>query len=206
MNCSKNSVLDLLHLFCCLLRQCPESTPCLIITSSIWCLQKSGINLGVNYHESSVVRGVTKGGKRGTIPRALKSPNNVTSTSFSTVHLLPKGLRFEYWGAKLTSCLERHMASLRPWLWWVLQQIITHKPTLPSHRSLIGFNFRQDMLHKNAKFYFKVIWPIEAHYIHLTNILFLWNNVYEFLGTNHCIPKRWPMGPLQLRFPPGSNL
>jgi len=28
MNCAKNSVLDLLHLFCCLLRQCQESIPC----------------------------------------------------------------------------------------------------------------------------------------------------------------------------------
>jgi len=27
MNFLKNSVLDLLHLFCCLLRQCPQSTP-----------------------------------------------------------------------------------------------------------------------------------------------------------------------------------
>jgi len=27
-------------------------------------------------------------------------------------------------------------------------------------------------------------------------------NVCEFLGTNYCIPKRWPMGPLQQSFPP----
>jgi len=25
MNCLKNSFVDLLHLFCCLLKQCPES-------------------------------------------------------------------------------------------------------------------------------------------------------------------------------------
>jgi len=31
---------------------------------------------------------------------------------------------------------------------------------------------------------------------------FLWNNVYDFLGTNYCAPKRWPKGPLQLSLPP----
>jgi len=36
---------------------------------------------------------------------APKCPNNVTSTFFNTVHLLPKDLRFEYGGAKLASCL-----------------------------------------------------------------------------------------------------
>jgi len=32
--------------------------------------------------------------------------------------------------------------------------------------------------------------------------LFLWNNVYQFLETNYCIPKPWPMGPFQLSVPP----
>jgi len=27
-------------------------------------------------------------------------------------------------------------------------------------------------------------------------------NVSECLGTNYCIPKRWPMGPFQQSFPP----
>jgi len=40
-----------------------------------------------------------------------------------------------------------------------------HKPTLPSHKSLMGINFRQRTLHENVKFYFKVIYPIKAHYI-----------------------------------------
>ena len=31
---------------------------------------------------------------------------------------------------------------------------------------------------------------------------FLWNNVYEFLGTNYCATKRWQKGPLQLSLPP----
>jgi len=33
-------MLDLLHLFCYLLRQCPESTPSPIIKSSVWCLEE----------------------------------------------------------------------------------------------------------------------------------------------------------------------
>ena len=45
---------------------------------------------------------------------ALKSPNNVTSTFFSAVHLLPKDLRFEHEGAKLASCPRRHLTLLRP--------------------------------------------------------------------------------------------
>ena len=48
---------------------------------------------------------------------APKSPNNVTSTFFNTVHLLWKELRFEHGGAKLASCPGRHLTSLRPWVW-----------------------------------------------------------------------------------------
>jgi len=46
--------------------------------------------------------------------RAPKSPQNVTSTFFNTVNLLPKELRFEYAGAKFASCPGRHITSLRP--------------------------------------------------------------------------------------------
>ena len=45
-----------------------------------------------------------------------KSPNNVTSTFFNAVHLLPKDLRFEHGGTKLASCPGRHLISLRPWM------------------------------------------------------------------------------------------
>jgi len=38
-----------------------------------------------------------------------KSPNNVTSTFFHTVHLLPKELRFEDGGAKLAFCHGRQI-------------------------------------------------------------------------------------------------
>jgi len=46
-----------------------------------------------------------------------KSPNNVTSNFFNTVHLLPKDLSFEHGGAKLASCPGRHLISLRLWLY-----------------------------------------------------------------------------------------
>jgi len=39
-----------------------------------------------------------------------------------------------------------------------------HKPTLPSHKSLMGINFRY-MPHEIAKIYLKIIYAIEAHYI-----------------------------------------
>ena len=46
--------------------------------------------------------------------RAPKSPNNVTSTFFNTVNLLPKNLRFEHGDAKVASCPGRYLTSLRP--------------------------------------------------------------------------------------------
>ena len=45
---------------------------------------------------------------------APKSPNNVTSTFFNTVHLLPIYLSFEHGGAKLASCPGRYLTSLHP--------------------------------------------------------------------------------------------
>jgi len=45
---------------------------------------------------------------------APKSPKNVTSIFFNTVHLLPKDLKFEHGGAKLFSCCGRCPTSLRP--------------------------------------------------------------------------------------------
>jgi len=46
---------------------------------------------------------------------APKTPNNVTSTFFNTVHLLPKDLGFEHGGAKLAFCPGPNLTSLRPW-------------------------------------------------------------------------------------------
>jgi len=61
--------------------------------------------------------GLTRTGQWDTISRAPnpyggaeslrgapKSSNNVTSTFFNTIHLLPKDSRFEHGGAKLASC------------------------------------------------------------------------------------------------------
>jgi len=86
-----------------------------------------------SFHNSTlyigITRGVTRGGKGDAIPRALNhwggvewlrgapnSPNNITSTFFNEVHLLPRDLRFEHGDAKLVSCPGRHLTSLRPWV------------------------------------------------------------------------------------------
>jgi len=58
------------------------------------------------------------------------------------------------------------------------------------------------MLHENVNFHFKAIYQLKLVTSPDKYFLFLWNNLYEFLGTNYCIPKRWSMGPLQLSFPP----
>jgi len=79
-------------------------------------------------------QGRNEGGRVGAIPRAPnhsgalkycdgrriiagapKSPNNVTSTFFNTVHLLPNDIRFEHGGAKLASCPGHHLSLLRPY-------------------------------------------------------------------------------------------
>jgi len=44
---------------------------------------------------------------------APKSPKNFTSTFFNTGNFLPKDLRFENGGAKLASCPECRLTSLR---------------------------------------------------------------------------------------------
>ena len=59
-------------------------------------------------------QGRTEGGKMTRAPShygASKSPSNVASTSFSTVHLLPKDLRFENWGRQ-TCFLPRASSDL----------------------------------------------------------------------------------------------
>jgi len=144
-------------------------------------------------------------GEGGTIPRAPKSPNNVTSTSFNTVHWLPKAIRFEHRGAKLASCQGRYQASLRPWVWWIFQQIITRPYTVASHWwvSILDRICYMKKWNSTSKSFtqLKLIKSPDKYF------LLLWNNVYEFLGTNYCIFKRWPMGLLRLSFAhPGSNL
>jgi len=81
---------------------------------------------------SSYQQGPNKGGKGGTIPRvsnhcgrAPKSLNNVTSTFFNTIHMLPKELRFEHGSAQLASCPGRHVTSLCPCLFLAVIQSTT---------------------------------------------------------------------------------
>ena len=66
-------------------------------------------------------KGYNEGGNGVTIPRVPshwvtpKISNNVTSTFFNTVHLLPKNFMFEHRGAKLAFCPGHYLTSLRPW-------------------------------------------------------------------------------------------
>ena len=79
-------------------------------------------------HTGAQSRGVTRVGKgaqflgrqftRGGaewLQRAPKKTNNVTSSFFNRVHLLPKDLKSEQGGAKLASWSGRHLTSFRPW-------------------------------------------------------------------------------------------
>jgi len=77
--------------------------------------------------------GVVTRGWRGYSSPGAENPNNVTRTSFNTVHWHPKAIRFEHGGAKLVSCPGRHQASLCPWVWWIFQQIISRPYTVTSH-------------------------------------------------------------------------
>ena len=63
---------------------------------------------------SAISRARSHYGGAKSLRRALKSPNNVTSTFFNKVHLLPKDPNFELVGVKLVSCPGRHLTSLRP--------------------------------------------------------------------------------------------
>ena len=87
-------------------------------------------------------RGVTRGGKGARFPGVVslrgapKSPNNVTSTSFKTEHLLPKDLRFEHGGTEPASCPGRHLTSLRPCCQSMLNsnaRVRTRNPLLWGH-------------------------------------------------------------------------
>ena len=64
--------------------------------------------------ESLWMRQITAGGTEW-LWGAPKSPYNVTSTFFNTVHLLLKDLRFEHGVVKVASCPGRHLSSLCPW-------------------------------------------------------------------------------------------
>jgi len=73
---------------------------------------------------------------RGAAP---KSPNNVTSTFFNTPHLLPKDIRFE----QGTPNLLLAPGAISPrYAMSAVDLTTNHKPSLASHKSLMGINFR----------------------------------------------------------------
>ena len=77
------------------------------------CLFSENFSIFIAHHQGRYegVKGHNSPGAESL--RGAKSSNNVISTSFSTVHLLPTDLRFEHRGVKLVSCPRRHLTSLR---------------------------------------------------------------------------------------------
>jgi len=85
-------------------------------TAAISFFSKPKKTSGHLYGRRGVTRGLQFPGRRITMEApnryeerrmtagTLKSPNNVTSVFFNTVHLLPKDLKIEHGGAKLASC------------------------------------------------------------------------------------------------------
>ena len=77
--------------------------------------------------ESLWGRQITAGGAEW-LQEVPKSPNNITSTFFITVHVLPKDLSFEHGGAKLASCSGCYLISLRPchrWASFIFTDIVS---------------------------------------------------------------------------------
>ena len=84
--------------------------------------QRGTISWAPNHYEGAE----SCGGRRMTAG-APKSPNNVTSTFFNIVHLLPKVLRFEHWGAALAFWPGRHLTFSRPWKQLLYFEILLEK-------------------------------------------------------------------------------
>jgi len=92
-------------------------------------LQKRCLRLPQQQNQLTFIRsqGHNEGGKASIIPRVPnhygehrmtagvpKGPNNATSTFFSTVHSLPKDLKFEHGGAKVASCPGGYLTRYAP--------------------------------------------------------------------------------------------
>ena len=161
MNCSKKSFLDF---FICFVVYSSSGQNLLAVNYKLRCGQG-------RYERGTIAR---TSNHRG---RTSKSSNNVASIFFNTVDLLPKDIRFEHGGVKLASCLGRHLSLLRPYVWWVLQQIISLPYPVTSHWWVSILDRICCM--KTWNYIFKVIYPIEAHYI-TGQTLSLWNNVWVF--------------------------
>ena len=76
------------------------------VIGKFYCISKT------HYFRIKHVRPRSPKRRRRTVPDPRKSPNNFTSTFYNIVHLSPKSLSFEYGGAKLVSCLGRHLTSV----------------------------------------------------------------------------------------------
>jgi len=120
-----------------------------------------------------LLQGRNEGDKGGKIPRApnhyggAKSPNNVTSTFFNTVHLLPEDLRFKHGGAKLASCSGRHLTSLRPWL----AEVIFASTTLAGFSESLRFKqwFSTFFRSRTALFFYSRCVP--PHHLFQNNLI-----------------------------------
>jgi len=80
------------------------------IRPGFWCQEF----FGLTFYHARVQQGGHNAPGAESLRGAPKSPNNVTSAFFNTVHLLPKDLKFEHGSAKLASCPGRHLTWLRP--------------------------------------------------------------------------------------------
>jgi len=101
------------------------------------------------YESMTSIQGRTEGQRtmpwrRITGGGAPKSSNNVVSTFFNIIHLLPKDLRFEHGDAKLVSCSGRHLMSVRSCLSLFL---IALKPCTGTHGHGRGVVFHASTKH-----------------------------------------------------------
>ena len=143
---------------------------------------KGGINPRVpnHYGEHRMTAGVPKG------------PNNATSTFFSTVHLLPKDLKFEHGGAKVASCPGGYLTRYAPVRSCVMHlrsgvSILTTLEKLASHMAVETPTGKPALSSKHmvgkAALYFQTIsktGPNSYEYFHLkTHQEAWWDNAFH---------------------------
>jgi len=162
MNCSKNSILDLLHLFLLFTWAVPRIYPYAPPLIKHLVLRRK---VELTWELITMIQvwpGVNNSRAPNYCGEAEKSQQcHKYFLRYSRLHLLPKHIRFEHGDAKIAFFPGRHsLVSLLG----LVGLTANRKPTLPSHKSLMGINSRWVMLHENVKFYFKVTYPIKAHY------------------------------------------
>jgi len=128
-----------------------------------------------------VLRGATRGGKGGTIPRA---PNHcggrgkiqTVSQVLSSIQCIASKttLNFEHGGAKLASCRGHHLTSLRPWMCCNTEQRFRPYTTLVA-LSCFGvdyWNFKYKASRKNLML--KKLSPVTSQQAHCDMIPEQW--------------------------------